>query len=263
MEDLASTIPIKNTEPVKKAIQQSIDYLEKYPLLKEQKEFIEFLKDGLAKSSNANTAEFFTGFYRNLGKAGQWGNPKQKEHILGIVQKGIKETFNQSGKEAEKFGKYFEKTNGAWKQWINTKDLMTTIEKAQTSEGINFKKLSSILNNSENHELAKKVLGPEALKNIEYINKGAQAIESMLQKIPSSNKDIQSLKLLGALGSLLSGSYKPLAALISLETTKKLATNILIDPKKQNIMKKIVDAAKNNSPQQAAILAQELINNED
>lgn len=259
MEELASSIPVKNPGPVQKAIKDSISYLEKYPLLKEQKEFIEFLKDGLNKSSNANTAEFFTGFYRNLGRAGNWGNPKQKEHILGLVKEGIKETFRESGPEAQKFGKYFEMTNEAWKKWINAKDLMTTLEKAQNVNGVDFKKMTSILNDPENHQLALKVLGPQQVKNIDTISKGAQYIESMMKQIPKTNKDIQSLKFLASIGSLLKGDIKPLSALISFEAGRRLATDILINPNKQNLMLKIITAAKNNSPQQAAILSQELV----
>lgn len=259
MEELASSIPIKNKEPVKHSIQRAIDYLEKYPLLDEQKKFIEFMKEGLTKLDKADTAEFFTGFYRNLGKAGNWGDPKQKEHLLGLVKEGIKKTFQESGSEAAKFGKYFEKTNEAWKQWLNAKDLMQTIEKAQSVDGTNFKKLASILNDPKNHELAKKVLTPEVTKNIKTISDGAQTIESLLKQIPKSDKSMQTIKILESVRSLLTGDYKPLAAVITLEGAKRLATSLLIEPNKQNIMKKIITAAKNNSPQQAAILAQELV----
>jgi hypothetical protein len=259
MEELASSVPIKNKEPVKKSIENAIAYLEKYPLLKEQKEFIEFMQDGLKKLPGAGNADFFTGFYRNLGRAGNWGNPKQKEHILGMVKQGIKDTFAASGTEGAKFGKYFDKTNEAWKKWLNAKDIMQTIEKAQTVEGMNFKKLSSLLNDPSNHELAKKVLGPEQLQNIKSISKGAQAIESLLKQIPKTDKSIQELKLLSAFHSLLvHGNKSPLAAFIGLEGAKRLSTSLLIDPEKQNIMKRIIVAAKNNSPQQAGILAQEL-----
>lgn len=259
MEELASSVPIKNKEPVKKSIENAIAYLEKYPLLDEQKKFIEFMKDGLGKLDKADTAEFFTGFYRNLGKAGNWGNAKQKEHLLGLVQKGIKETFAESGPEAAKFGKYFDKTNESWKQWLNTRDLMQTIEKAQTVDGMNFKKLTSILNDPQNHELAKKVLGPEQLNNIKSINAGAQAIESLIKQVPKTDKSVQELKLLSGLYALVfHGNKGPLSAFIGLEGAKRLSTSLLIDPEKQNIMKRIIAAAKNNSSQQAAILAQEL-----
>jgi hypothetical protein len=259
MEEVAQSVAINNPKPVQKAIQNAIDYLEKYPLLKEQKEMIEFLKDGLAKSSNANTAEFFTGFYRNLGKAGNWGNPKQKEHLLGMVKEGIKETFEQSGKEAKKFGEYFEKTNEAWKKWLNAKDLMTTLEKSLTVEGTNFKKVSHMLNDPETLKLANKVLGPEQVRNINVIAEGAQSIESLLKQIPKSDKSIQSLKILEGIRSMFNGDFKVLGSLIGMEGAKRLATDMLINPEKQNIMKKIITSAKNNSPQQAAILAEELV----
>jgi hypothetical protein len=259
MEELATSVPIKNKEPVKKSINDAIAYLEKYPLLDEQKKFIEFMKDGLKKLDGADTAEFFTGFYRNLGKAGNWGDPKQKERLLGMVKDGIKKTFAESGPEAAKFGKYFDKTNEAWKHWLNTRDLMETIEKAQNVDGMNFKKLSSILNNPENHDLARKVLGPEQLENIKAINKGADAIESLLKQIPKNDKSVQSLKILHGLVSLIKGDWKPMGAILSLEGAKRLATKMLIDPKKQNTMKRLINAAKNNAGQQAAILAQELV----
>ncbi len=259
MEELASSIPIKNTEPVKKSIENAIAYLEKYPLLDEQKKFVEFMKDGLTKLDKADTAEFFTGFYRNLGKAGNWGDPKQKEHLLGLVKQGIKDTFSESGPEAAKFGKYFDATNEAWKKWLNARDFMQTIEKTQNVDGMNFKKLTSILNDPKNNELEKKVLGSEQVKNIKTISEGAQTIESLIKQIPKNDKTIQSLKLLEGVRAMFSGDYKTLAAVIGFDAAKRLSTKLLIDPKAQNIMERIIIAAKNNSPQQAAILAQELI----
>jgi hypothetical protein len=260
MEQLASSVPIKNKEPVRKAVEGAIAYLEKYPLLDEQKKFIEFMKDGLGKLDKADTAEFFTGFYRNLGKAGNWGNPSQKEHLLGMVKEGIKKTFAESGPEAAKFGKYFDATNEAWKKWLGARDLMQTIEKAQNVEGTNFKKLTSILNDPANHELAKKVLGQEQVQNIKAISEGAQAIESLLKQIPKVDKGTQEMKFLGSLGALLiHGNKAPLIALVGLGLAKKLSTALLIDPNKQNTMKKLIVAAKNKSIDKAAILAQELL----
>jgi hypothetical protein len=259
MEELASNVPIKNKEPVKKSIESAIAYLEKYPLLDEQKKFIEFMKDGLNKLDKADTAEFFTGFYRNLGKAGNWGDPKQKEHLLGLVKQGIKDTFIQSGPEGAKFGKYFEATNDAWKKWLNARDLMQTIEKAQNVDGMNFKRLTSILNDSKTNELAKKVLGPEQVQNIKSISDGSQAIESLLKQISKNDKNIQSLKYLESVRAVLTGDYRPLASLIGMEAAKKWATSLLTDPDKQNRMKRLIIAARNNSPQQAAIIAQEMV----
>lgn len=263
MEELAANVPIKNKEPVRKAVQGAIDYLEKFPLLDEQKKFIEFMKDGLGKLDNADTADFFTGFYRNLGKAGNWGNPKQKEHLLGMVKDGIKQTFAESGPEAAKFGHYFDKTNEAWKQWLNTRDLMETIEKAQNVEGMNFKKLASILDKPENHELAKKVLGPEQLENIKTINKGAEAIGSLLKQFPSHQKVILGIEAATALYYVINGDYKKAAAIIGIEAARRMGTKMLIDPKAQNTVKGIITAAKNKSPQHVAVLAQELVEEPD
>jgi hypothetical protein len=259
MEELASSVPVKNKEPVKKSIQNAIDYLEKYPLLDEQKKFIEFMKDGLAKVDKADTAEFLTGFYRNLGKAGNWGDPKQKEHLLGLVKQGIKDSFAQSGPDAAKFGKYFEATNEGWKKWLNARDLMETIEKTQNVDGMNFKKLANVLNDPKNHELAKKVLGPEQVDGIKDIIKGADAIESLLKQIPKADKTSAAIKTLEGVRSLITGDFRTLGAIIGIEAAKKLSTKLLIDPKKQNTMKKLIIAARNNSPQQAMILAQELV----
>ena len=259
MEELAASVPIKNKEPFRKSIEESINYMEKSALLPEEKQFIEFLKEGLEKVDKSDTADFMTSFYRKLGRSGKWTDPKTKEHLLSTVQQGIKQSFAESGPEAAKFGNYFEKTNEAWKHWIKTRDFMETIEKASTVEGMNFKKLSSILNNPENHELAKKVLGPQQLENIKVINNGAEAIESLLKQIKPADKTSSAIKVLEGVRALLTGSYKTLGAIISIEAAKRLSTKLLIDPKKQNIMKRLITAAKNNSKQQAVILAQELV----
>jgi len=161
--------------------------------------------------------------------------------------------------QAAKFGKYFDATNEAWKKWLNARDLMQTIEKAQNVDGMNFKKLSSILNESGNHDLAKKVLGAEQVKNISSISQGAQAIESLLKQIPKTDKSIQSVKFLEAIRSLFTSDYRPLGALIGMEAAKKYATSLLFNPKKQNHMKKLISAAKNSSPQQASIIIKEMI----
>lgn len=259
MEELASNVPIKNKEPFRKSIQESIDYLQKSALLPEEKQFIEFLKEGLEKIDKSDTADFMTSFYRKLGKSGKWTDAKTKEHLLSTIQKGIKQSFASSGSESAKFGNYFEKTNEAWKHWIKTRDLMEIIEKSSTVEGINFKKLSSILNNPENHELAKRVLGSEQLENIKIINQGAEAIESLLRKISKADQSSKMIKTLEAARAFFTGSWKTLGALMTYETARSVATKMLIDPKKQNIAKKLIIAAKNNAPQQAAILAQELV----
>lgn len=259
MEELASSVQVKNKEPFRNSIEKSIEYMEKSALLPEEKEFIGFLKEGLEKVDKSETADFLTSFYRKLGKSGKWTDPKTKEHLLGLVQKGIKQSFAESGPESAKFGKYFDATNESWKKWLNARDLMQTIEKAQSVDGMNFKKLSSILSDPENHELAKKVLGSEQLKNIKTISEGAQAIESLVKQIPKNDKTIQSLKLLEGMRAMFSGDYKTLGAVIGLDAAKRLSTKLLIDPEAQNIMERIIIAAKNNSSQQAAILSQELI----
>jgi hypothetical protein len=259
MEELASSVPIKNKEPFRKAIEESIKYMEKSALLPEEKQFIEFLKEGLEKVDASDTADFMTSFYRKLGKSGKWTDPKTKEHLLTTVQKGIKQSFAESGPEAAKFGNYFEKTNEAWKHWIKTRDFMETIEKAFTVDGMNFKKIGNILNDPKNNELAKKVLGPEQLENIKTITKGADAIESLLKQIKPADKTSKAIKALETIRAFATGSWKTLGVLMGLSAAKSLSTKILFDPKSQNIMKKLIIAAKNNAPQQAAILAQELV----
>ncbi len=259
MEELAAGVPIKNKEPFRKSIQESINYMEKSALLPEEKQFIEFLKEGLEKVDKSDTADFMTSFYRKLGKSGKWTDAKTKEHLLTTVQKGIKQSFAESGPEAAKFGHYFEKTNEAWKHWIKTRDLMETIEKASTVDGMNFKKLSSILNNPENHDLAMKVLGPEQLQNIKTINKGADAIESLLKQIKPAGETSKAIRALEAARAFFTGSWKTFTFLMGVEAAKVYSRRMLFNPKAQNTAKKLIDAAKNNAPERAAILAQELV----
>ena len=135
---------------------------------------------------------------------------------------------------------------------------MEVIEKAQSVEGTSFKKLASILDKPENHELAKKVIGPEQLNNIKTITKGAEAIESLLKQFPAHQKAILGIEAASALYYVITGDYKKAGAIIGLEAARRLGTRMLINPKTQNTVKRIIDASKNNSPQHAAVLAQEL-----
>ncbi len=57
----------------------------------------------------------------------------------------------------------------------------------------------------------------------------------------------------------MTGDFRTLGAIIGMGAAKSLATKLLIDPNKQNIMKKLITASKNNSRDQAVILAQELL----
>ena len=259
MEELASSVPIKNKEPFKKAVQDSINYMEKSALLPKEKEFIGFLQEGLQKVNSSDTADFMTSFYRKLGQSGNWSDPKTKEHLLKVVKDGIKQSFAESGPEAARFGKYFEQTNEAWKHWLKTQDLVEMIEKAQSVEGTSFKKLASILDKPENHQLAKTVLGPEQLENIKTINKGAEAIGSLLKQFPSHQKVILGIEAASALYYVITGDYKKAGAIIGIEAARRLGTRMLINPKTQNTVKRIITSAKNNSPQQVAVLAQELV----
>jgi hypothetical protein len=263
MEELASSVSIKNKEPFKKAIQDSINYMEKSVLLPKEKEFIGFLQEGLQKVNSSDTADFMTSFYRKLGQSGNWSDPKTKEHLLKVVKDGIKQSFSESGPEAARFGKYFEQTNEAWKHWLKTKDLMEVIEKTQSVEGTSFKKLASILDKPENHELAKTVLGPEQLNNIRTITKGAGDIESLLKQFPAHQKVILGIEAASAIYYVITGDYKKAGAIIGIEAARRLGTRMLINPKTQNTVKRIITAAKNNSPKHAAILAQELVEEPD
>jgi len=91
---------------------------------------------------------------------------------------------------------------------LNARDLMKSIEKAQTVDGMNFKKLSQIINDPKTHELAKKVFGEEQLKNIKSINEGSIAIESLLKQIPKSDKNIQQLSIANRIAYLKDETYK-------------------------------------------------------
>jgi hypothetical protein len=104
-----------------------------------------------------------------------------------------------------------------------------------------------------------KVLGPEQLQNIKTINKGADAIESLLKQIKPAGETSKAIRALEAARAFFTGSWKTFTFLMGVEAAKVYSRRMLFNPKAQNTAKKLIDAAKNNAPERAAILAQELI----
>lgn len=261
MEKVAQSVPVKKANALKNSLEKSIGYLKSHAVGEDQRKMINYLEDALSKVDGERNADFFTDFYRGLNKEGKWLNPAQKEHILRETKDAIKQTFSEGGPEANKFGKYFDKVNESWRKWIDVQDAMEILHKGQKNEGLNWKFLSKTFNDPEKMKLLEKSLGKEQAQNMRAISEGVNSIET-LEKTLKSTKDkslLQGLKAIEGIKAFFSGDYKTLAALFGASKAQNLATKMLTDVKYQNLMKKFVTASKESSPQQAAILARNLV----
>ena len=279
MEQVAETVPLKNTTPLEKSIQKSIDYLENHALLPEQRSTVEFLKEALEKltnnknisektliaNKNIKNADYLTEMYRNMNRAGKWLNPKQKEHLLRETKQAIVETFKANGESGKKFANYFEKTNKGWQKWIDAEESLNILEKAETSSGTDWKKLGKILEDSQNVESLEKTFGKEIINNFTTIKKGAESfkdLEKILNKggekgLLSGYKALETAK--GLYNGIVNGDWSTLAALTSFDLSQKISTKLLTDKNYQNIMKKMIKASAEKSPTLFAFWSQKLI----
>jgi len=260
MESVAQSIPIKNSAPIRDSLNKSIEYLEKHALDADQRKVVDYLKDALTKVYNANTADFFTDLYRGMNRQGKWLNPGQKEHILRETKDAIMKTFESGSPEVKKFGQFFEKTNESWKKWVDVQDAMELLHKGQKADHFDWKIISKQMQDPENLALFERALGQESAKNIKFITEGADAINNLSKQLTNSkNRSIlEGYKTIEALKSVLTGDFKSIAALIGHKFTKDMAAKMLVDPKKQNLIKKIIQSAKDGKSDQAALWARNL-----
>lgn len=260
MERAAEAVKIKDPSPLKSSLEKSIAYLEKRAVGADQKKTIDYLKDALSKVDKADSAAFFTDLYRGLNKEGKWLAPSQKEHVLRETKDAIMQTFSKDSPQAAKFGKYFEKTNEAWKKWINVQDAMETLDKAKTLDGLDWKKVGKILKDPEKFSTIEKGIGSQQAKNLKSISEGVDSFK-LLEKQLSKSKNpevLKSLKFIEGVRGFLSGDFSVLTFLIGKDLASSFATKILTNKEYQNSLNKIISSVNEGLPFQAALIARNL-----
>lgn len=190
--------------------------------------------------------DFYTNFYKELNAVGNWGNPKQKEAAFGIVKDAIKKTLRAQGPKGVAAANALEEANKSWIKYLNAEDVSDVIKRATTADGLDLKRLNSLLKTPSNREAFIKGVGEKQLHNIERLGELSVSIADFEKKMRGglSKELVESGKLFGLAKSIITGDWKTVKAIGASEFGSRLATKMLIDPKYQNIGLKMIDAAK-------------------
>ena len=192
------------------------------------------------------TANYYTNFYKGLNSIGQWGNPKQREHVFSIVKDAIKNTFKEQGPEGKKLAIALEEANKSWMKYLQAEDIVNLTQKAITDEGINFAKMNKLIENANNFETFAKGLGKEQANNLKQIAKTGNDIKD-LQKVIQGGAVKEALgagKLWAVAHSVVTGDLRSLASYVGAQRIGKLSTKLLTDPSYQKIQLRMLEAIK-------------------
>lgn len=220
----------------------------------EEKQVIELLNKAMIRAEGGQPGDFFINFYRGLNQIGNWTNPKQRERVFRTVKNAIKDAFRDQGPEGKALATDFEKANEAWMKMISAQDVTDLLKKGMTDNGIDFKKMSSLLENKINYDSLVKNLGKEQTNNLKKIAEAGKDIGDLEKKIQGGKwKELfnshKKLELLTALATVNPLAIKGvIAKLAGHEALGRLANRFLTDPKFQSLSLKSIESIKNNKP---------------
>jgi hypothetical protein len=221
---------------------------------KDAQEFIERLtKAGLDAVEKPN-ADSFISFYKELNSMGNWMTRNQKDRIIKTVKESIKDTFKAEGKEGAILAEEFERVNEGVQRAYKAEEIHRLLQKAETQNGMDYKKFNKVFDSPENVELFSEVLGKQQTENLTRISKlgkevgdfdkawkattkglAADLVDKASWKYFLYNMDWQGLaiNLTGKVGDV---------------AVRSLIEKSLTDPKFQNLLSHGLHAIKNKAP---------------
>ena len=224
-----------------------------------EKEVIKLLEEAIASSKVKNPADFFLRFYRGLNKIGNWGSPKEREHVFTTVKDAVKKTFRDQGPEGAKLADMLESANSSWMKYLDAEDFTKMMGKATSEEALNLKKLSNLLDNPDNYQVAKQALGPENASHLKLMSNTGKSIEQFEKALKGglTKQFVNHGHLLGILQGMLTFNFHQAGLLLGTEMARRLGTQILTNPKLQNIQQKMVTAFNENNFKALRIYSEE------
>lgn len=265
LEETAKQIKIKDPEYFVKNAEKAIADLERtLANTPQEKQVIDLLKTSIDKSKSKGgvAADFYTNFYKGLNAIGRWENPKQREHVFGLVKNAIKDTFRKQGPEGAQLANQLEEANKSWMKYLKAEDVSNVINKSMTEDGLNFSKLSKSLETKSNFDTLVEGLGKKQASNLKFIADTGKNIKNLDKAITGdeAKKIFGSIKLWETAKALITLDVPKIGALLGHEIAGNVATKVLTDPKYQNVLIKMTQAAKDSKWNQLAILSRNLEN---
>lgn len=229
----------------------------------EQKEVINMLRQASKAAKEPLAAETYLDFYKNLNQMGKWTDPSRKERVLSDVKDGIMDLFSSQGAEGKALSKQFSEANKGWQKFKQAEKLTEKFASAFSDEGVNYKKLNTILENPSTRKLAEQSMGKDQaslLREISRVGRDVQGLEKRMESLGRQG---------GLSGSAIAGMWglitldptllaKSLIGFGSRAARKNLANKMLLDPEYQNLILKGMQAVKRGSATELANVASRL-----
>lgn len=261
VDELAKNVSITKPEIFIENAQKTIEKLKNsLANTPQEKQVIELLEKAIESSKGSPTADSYINFYQGLNQLGNWGSPKQREHVFSTVKDAIKQTFKKQGPEGQKLANTFDEANNSWKRFRLAEDVTNVIEKASTEEGLNFTKLSKSLDNPDTLKTFIDGLGKEQAHNLKLISKTSSQIKD-LEKVMKGGLGKEALgigKAFSLSKALLTGDFAALKGIVGAETAGRISTRLLTDPKYQSMQLKLIDKFKSGHYNQIPLLIERM-----
>lgn len=263
LDDVSKNVVIKNPESFTNEAQKSISQLKKsLANTPQEKQVINLLEEAIQASVEERTADHYINFYQGMNQIGNWSSPKQREYVFKTVKDSIKKTFNDQGPEGKKLADLFEKSNESWKKFRQAEDVTNILEKASTEEGMNFSKLSKLLENPNNFDTISEAIGKESANNMKLISNVSKSIADLEKTMKGGvvKEALGAGKLWTLAKSLVTLDFTGLKGILGAEIGGRLATNLLTKPEYQNIHLKMLNSVKDKKYDKLRILSSTMQN---
>lgn len=221
---------------------------------KEAEEFIERLTQAGLDAVEKPNADSFMSFYRELNSMGKWMGRSQKDRIITRVKNSIKDTFKSEGKEGAALAEEFERVNEGVQRAYKAEEIHNLLQKAETQNGMDYKKFNKVFDNPDNVQLFNEVLGPEQTKNLTRISRLGKEVGDFDKAWKATTKGFASDLVDKASWKyfLYNLDWQGLAVSLASKAgdvgVRALIEKSLTDPKFQNLLAHGLHAIKNKAP---------------
>ena len=254
--------PEKFTGKVDKIIDDVRNTLANTP---DENAFIQMLETAKKNAVEGRSGDTFVNFYQTLNRIGKWVDPSKKESYMREAKDAIKDTLRDNGKSGQKLASDFEKANLGWVKLNQAQKVNKLLQGSYVDEAMDFNKLSKTLGNEKNYSTVKDALGDKAAANLKLMSHIGKNVERTAKAMEGSTGKQALLfgKVAGNVMAFMSLNPATIASTVggiaSIETGRYLATQLLINPKYQNLWIRMADKFKSGNITQAEVFYKQLV----
>jgi hypothetical protein len=254
--------PEKFTKKIDDIVNDIRDNLANTP---DEESFIKMLETAKNKAVEGRSADNYVSFYQTLNRIGKWVDPSKKESYMREAKDAIKQTFRENGPAGQKLANNFEKANEGWIKYHQAEKVNKILENSYVNESIDFKKLHQSISKDKNYSIFKDAIGDEAAANLKLMTKIGEGIQRSEKAIEGSalKQGITIGKGVGIVTGLMSLNPTTIATTakgaIGIAFARYISTQLLTNPKYQNLWIRMAGQVKKGNITQAIILSEEIM----